>query len=63
MIPFRSSIQHLRDLKSFFGTTFKIKAIDSGLVLEDEDKLGEDKVEQLVVSCVGTGFTNTAKRT
>lgn len=56
----RDSIQHLRDLKGFFGTTFKIKAL--GPEFEDEPE-GQDKVEQLVLSCVGTGFTNTAKRT
>lgn len=70
------SIEHLRDLKAFFGTTFKIKdassapSASSRLALTDgadEDELvgkggkveGE---EEYILSCVGTGFTNTAKR-
>ncbi|GAA5992612.1 hypothetical protein JCM10908_002687 [Rhodotorula pacifica] len=73
-------IQHLRDLKSFFGTTFKIKdaaaptpasklAVDAAAA-EDEDSqaggagggAGGGEREEYILSCVGTGFTNTAKR-
>ncbi|GAA5872405.1 hypothetical protein JCM3774_004511 [Rhodotorula dairenensis] len=72
-------IEHLRDLKAFFGTTFKIKdaaaavpasrlAIDAAGDVQEETELeagpngaGQTK-EEYVLSCVGTGFTNTAKR-
>lgn len=76
------SIEHLRDLKAFFGTTFKIKdaaasasasaSASSRLALTDgagEDeaaaiggKDSEREGEEYILSCVGTGFTNTAKR-
>ena len=73
------SIEHLRDLKAFFGTTFKIKdasapssgAASSRLALtdgaDDDDEAaaigGKDvEGEEYILSCVGTGFTNTAKR-
>ncbi|KAM0746230.1 18S rRNA biogenesis protein [Meredithblackwellia eburnea MCA 4105] len=74
--PFESGfIQHLRDLKSFFGTTFKIKPFSPSLPntvnTEEEDgddekggKLGEGWKEQelFILSCVGTGYGNTARR-
>lgn len=81
------SVQHLRDLKSFFGTTFKIKdasppAPTNGFrpagapaVGNDDDEDDEEEEdsegaagkvvqakEEYILSCVGTGFTNTAKR-
>lgn len=69
-------IEHLRDLKAFFGTTFKVKdavrtaaAAGASEAADDED---EDAAmasasrapppEEYVLSCVGTGFVNTAKR-
>lgn len=80
-------MQHLRDLKSFFGTTFKIKdasppAPTNGFrpagapaVGNDDDEDDEEEEdsegaagkvvqakEEYILSCVGTGFTNTAKR-
>ena len=73
------SIQHLRDLKTFFGTTFKIKALAELSAPSAEDFVerdeGDDTVmamgtskgvstpEAFILSCVGTGFTNTAKKT
>lgn len=68
------SIEHLRDLKAFFGTTFKIKAAPPPPSLSDDVEGGETeegalegpkapKAEEYILSCVGTGFTNTAKRT
>ncbi|GAA5963509.1 hypothetical protein JCM8115_003392 [Rhodotorula mucilaginosa] len=81
--PFEAGfIEHLRDLKAFFGTTFKIKdaaasasasaSASSRLALTDgagEDeaaaiggKDSEREGEEYILSCVGTGFTNTAKR-
>lgn len=73
------SIEHLRDLKAFFGTTFKIKdaaaavptsrlAVDAaegtqeGAEPDDVPTGAGQKKEEYVLSCVGTGFTNTAKR-
>lgn len=70
-------IGHLRDLKTFFGTTFKIKALPTASEngrpkagdfdgdeeeLEEEAKVVEEP-EAYILSCVGTGFTNTAKKT
>ncbi|GAA6025463.1 hypothetical protein JCM8202_003620 [Rhodotorula sphaerocarpa] len=86
--PFEAGfVQHLRDLKSFFGTTFKIKdasppAPTNGFrpagapavgnddeeeeVVEEDSEGAAGKVvqakEEYILSCVGTGFTNTAKR-
>lgn len=74
-----SSIQHLRDLKTFFGTTFKIKALAEATAPSVEDFVNQDEgddtvmgmetskgaaiPEAFILSCVGTGFTNTAKKT
>ncbi|KAM0787183.1 hypothetical protein ACM66B_006429 [Microbotryomycetes sp. NB124-2] len=52
-------VQHMRDLRAFFGTSFKIKTIDSAA----DDKQSLPAAEVHIMSCVGTGFTNTAKRT
>lgn len=66
-------VEHLRDLKAFFGTTFKIRPVvrDSP---SGEEASGEDAAmdstrfgaapgsQEFVLSCVGTGFTNTARR-
>lgn len=60
------SVEHLRDLRAFFGTTFKIKAIEAAVFSEEGDEDDAPKApapEEYVLSCVGTGFTNTAKRT
>ncbi|BGP36038.1 hypothetical protein JCM10296v2_007890 [Rhodotorula toruloides] len=68
-------IAHLRDLKAFFGTTFKIKPVSSlpslpssatAAAADDDDAegatdAGKDR-EEYVLSCVGTGFVNTARR-
>ena len=69
-------IEHLRDLKSFFGTTFKIKpaasAASSATAAPELSEMGEAAAvlgakaaaaEEYILSCVGTGFTNTAKKT
>ncbi|GAA5959911.1 hypothetical protein JCM21900_006001 [Sporobolomyces salmonicolor] len=65
-------IEHLRDLKAFFGTTFKIKPVVPVFAPADDDEMEEVEVggakrgagaaQEFVLSCVGTGFTNTAKR-
>jgi RNA 3'-terminal phosphate cyclase-like protein len=71
---YHRSIEHIRDLKAFFGTTFKIKpvvaALPSATAAEDDGdfEMGTEKAakapaaEAYIFSCVGTGFTNTAKR-
>jgi hypothetical protein len=41
----------LRDLKDYFGVTFKIKEA------KDSEK------EEYMLSCVGVGYTNVAKKT
>lgn len=41
------SVQFLRDVKTVFGTSFKISAVD------------DDKADsELLLSCYGTGFIN-----
>ncbi|BGP52346.1 hypothetical protein JCM10450v2_008317 [Rhodotorula kratochvilovae] len=67
-------IEHLRDLKAFFGTTFRVKdAVRTAAALgakegaDAEDAPmpsagGAAPPQEYVLSCVGTGFTNTAKR-
>lgn len=61
------SIQYLRDLKAFFGTTFKIKPVVAAVVGEPAQlESGEAAIEapeEYVLSCVGTGFLNISKRT
>ncbi|KAK4047788.1 hypothetical protein OIV83_005130 [Microbotryomycetes sp. JL201] len=52
-------VQHLRDLRAFFGTSFKIKTIECAA--DEEHDIPASEVH--VLSCVGTGFTNTARRT
>ncbi|SCV67296.1 BQ2448_5942 [Microbotryum intermedium] len=69
-------IEHLRDLKAFFGTTFKIKPVAADIPEEDDNEGGSmdvDRIaktnrraapaEQYTLSCVGTGYTNTARKT
>lgn len=46
-------IQFLRDLRDFLGTVFKIEPIKE----EDEIK------EQVMLTCIGIGYTNLSKRT
>ena len=46
-------IQFLRDLRDFFGVVFKIE------LLKDEDEI----LEQVVLTCVGVGYTNISRRT
>ncbi|XP_043257625.1 RNA 3'-terminal phosphate cyclase-like protein isoform X1 [Colletes gigas] len=46
-------IQFLRDLRDFFGTVFKIEP------LREEDEI----LDQVVLTCVGVGYTNISKRT
>ncbi|GEM11916.1 RNA 3'-terminal phosphate cyclase-like protein [Rhodotorula toruloides] len=59
-------IAHLRDLKAFFGTTFKIKPVASlpstAADAADEGGGGGKERDEYVLSCVGTGFVNTARR-
>lgn len=54
-LKIRFRIQILRDIKMFFGTSFKIVAVDSS---EGDD--AQTKVEgELMVSCYGSGFINS----
>ncbi|XP_076239357.1 RNA terminal phosphate cyclase 1 [Calliopsis andreniformis] len=46
-------IQFLRDLRDFFGIVFKIEP------LKEEDEV----LDQVVLTCVGVGYTNISKRT
>jgi len=47
-------IQFLRDLRDFFGVTFKIEQI----------KKGENAtLSQVRLTCLGIGYTNISKRT
>ena len=46
---FVARIQFLRDIKTTFGTVFK--------VVEDQE------TDTLLLSCVGTGYTNVNKKT
>lgn len=48
-----SMIQFLRDLRDFFGIVFKIEP------LKEED----DVLDQVVLTCIGAGYTNLSKRT
>jgi RNA 3'-terminal phosphate cyclase-like protein len=54
-------------LKAFFGTTFKIKPVSPSTSSsadgdETEAQGKEREREEYVLSCVGTGFVNTARR-
>ncbi len=57
------SVHFLRHLRDFFGTTFKLEAKAA------EEEAGEDGEElrtgadKVVLTCVGTGYTNLSKRT
>lgn len=67
------SIQYLRDLKAFFGTTFKIKPVvvakvagsnEMQMQVDGEAPLPAiEAPEEYVLSVVGTGFVNISKRT
>lgn len=46
-----SSIQFLRDIRSFFATSFKIVSADPS----DQD------CSQLIYSCYGTGYVNASR--
>ncbi|XP_076765724.1 RNA terminal phosphate cyclase 1 [Xylocopa sonorina] len=48
-----SMIQFLRDLRDFFGIVFKIKP----------HKEEDEELDQVVLTCIGTGYTNISKRT
>ncbi|XP_016908085.1 RNA 3'-terminal phosphate cyclase-like protein isoform X1 [Apis cerana] len=48
-----SMIQFLRDLKDFFGIIFKIEPF----------KENDEILEQVVLTCIGVGYTNINKRT
>jgi hypothetical protein len=52
-------------LRAFFGTIFKIKAVVPPAAVEGEQQEEGSRApatEEYVLSCVGTGFSNTAKR-
>lgn len=50
----RFRVQFLRDLRDFFGVTFKIEQIN-----ERED----EALAQVRLTCLGIGYTNISKRT
>lgn len=68
-------VEHLRDLRTFFGTTFKIKPVvkdqvPASSVQEATAQMDIEEAprkapaaEEFILSCVGTGYTNTAKKT
>lgn len=51
------SIGFLRNLREFFGVTFKIEHFDSD---EEHEGTGSKKV---LLTCVGIGYSNISKRT
>jgi RNA 3'-terminal phosphate cyclase-like protein len=54
-------IQFLRDLKDFFGVTMKVRPLaDLPSNAEKPEDLPE---EAYVLSCVGIGYSNIAKKT
>lgn len=46
-------MQFLRDLKDFFGIVFKLEPY------KEEDEI----LDQVILTCVGVGYTNINKRT
>jgi len=61
LTPF--TIQYLRDLKTFFGITFKVEEhkLGDGQQEEDEDDEDESKAGLHKLSCLGTGYINLNK--
>ncbi|XP_012270514.1 RNA 3'-terminal phosphate cyclase-like protein [Orussus abietinus] len=53
----QTMIQFLRDLKDFFGITFKIENVK-----EDDDSIVAIQ-DQVILTCVGIGYTNLSRRT
>ncbi|GAA95220.1 uncharacterized protein L969DRAFT_45658 [Mixia osmundae IAM 14324] len=51
-------VQFLRDLRDFFGVTFKIRSVDA--MSQSDDPV--HPAEELYLSCVGIGYTNVAKK-
>jgi RNA 3'-terminal phosphate cyclase-like protein len=51
------TIQYLRDLKLFFGVTFKVQEE------EWQDEYSARPRETVMLTCVGTGFINLNKKT
>ncbi|XP_015590069.1 RNA 3'-terminal phosphate cyclase-like protein [Cephus cinctus] len=52
----QTMIQFLRDLRDFFGTVFKIEHVKE----EEDDTLTTQ--EQILLTCVGIGYTNISRR-
>lgn len=59
LTPF--SIQYLRDLKTFFGITFKVEEHHVKSADEEDDEDEEEKTELYKLSCLGTGYININK--
>jgi hypothetical protein len=60
LTPF--TIQYLRDLKTFFGVTFKVEDHNPDSDEDDEDEQNAKKKSQLhKLSCLGTGYINLNK--
>ncbi len=55
------SVHFLRHIREFFGTTFKLEAQEDQVNNDGEElRMGANKI---MLTCVGTGFTNLSKRT
>ena len=52
------SIQFLRDLEAFLGVRFKLRSVTAG---ETDDHDNGPSTDEVVVSCVGIGFSNVNK--
>jgi hypothetical protein len=68
-----ASVQLLRDIRSFFTTTFKILPVPTSSLSssdagsdDDDDEMASgapafEKGREYIFSCMGTGYTNTNK--
>lgn len=50
----------MRDLKDFMGIQFKTKVLSAAENGEEEDSVSSN--ELIYFSCVGSGFTNVARK-
>jgi len=58
------SIRFLRDLKDFFGVTMKIRPVEDATktsTTQAGEELGQS--DAYIISCVGIGYSNIAKKT
>ena len=57
-----STLQHLRDLRDFFGVAFKIRPAPAAKSNRADDK-DVEQTDELILSCVGIGHMNVAAKT